>query len=107
MAQNLGKSVESAKAGKAGAPNETDEIPVEITPEMIEAGAEVLCGADIWPPDRRRDWAIEVYRAMAALDGSRRNPSPVRSPKEQSQYRDSIGTRQASLLSSRGSRHAD
>jgi hypothetical protein len=62
-------------------PNETDEIPVEITPEMIEAGAEVLCGADIWPPDRRRDWAIEVYRAMAALDGSRRpfRATPFRS----------------------------
>lgn len=53
---------------------------IDITPEMAEARAEVLCGADIWPPDRRLDWAIEVYRAMAALDVLRRNPSPERSP---------------------------
>jgi hypothetical protein len=59
-------------------PKAGDGVPeIEITPEMAEAGAEALEGADIWPPDRRLDWAMEVYRAMAALDLSRRNPSPA------------------------------
>ena len=55
---------------------------VEITPAMIEAGYEALAGADIWPPDRRRDWAIEVYRAMRACRLRESCPSPGRTRSE-------------------------
>ena len=43
----------------AGAPE------IEITPEMIELGAEAArLHVEIWPPDRDRDLVIEVYQAM-------------------------------------------
>ena len=51
--------------------SETDEI--EITPEMIEAGASVLYRMETafaWEPF----WAEEVYRAMASLAPSARVP---------------------------------
>jgi hypothetical protein len=41
-----------------------DIAEVEITPEMIAAGEEVLRQIEIWPPDRALDLAIEVYQAM-------------------------------------------
>ena len=38
----------------------------EITPEMIEAGASVLCRMTTALADEEF-WAVETYRAMAAL----------------------------------------
>lgn len=38
---------------------------IEITPEMLDAGASVLCGFETETADERY-WAEEVYRAMAA-----------------------------------------
>ena len=46
-------------AGKAGAPE--DEI--EITPEMIEAGAAILYGYETLTRGEEW-WAVEVYRSM-------------------------------------------
>jgi hypothetical protein len=39
---------------------------VEITPEMIEAGASVLCRFETFTAGETY-WAAEVYRAMALL----------------------------------------
>ena len=44
--------------------NKSDEI--EITPEMIDAGAAVLAGFETYFSDEEM-WAERVYRAMAAL----------------------------------------
>jgi hypothetical protein len=44
---------------EAGAP----EQEIEITPEMIEAGACVLCRFETFTADEEY-WAKEVYRAM-------------------------------------------
>lgn len=52
---------------------------IEITPEMIDAGEEALIGAEIWPPDHRRDFAVWVYRAMVACNPKARRPSGKRS----------------------------
>jgi hypothetical protein len=41
-----------------GAPDE-----IEVTPEMIEAGARLLCGYETLTRDEAH-WAEEVYRAM-------------------------------------------
>lgn len=42
------------------------ELEIEITPEMIEAGASVLCGFNTYYSGEEH-WAEEVYRAMRAL----------------------------------------
>ena len=59
-------TVSTAKAEEAGAP----ETEIEITPEMIEAGAMILCrfhpGEDL-----EDEVACEIWRAMGA---ARRNP---------------------------------
>jgi hypothetical protein len=73
----------------AGAPE------IEITTGMAEAGEHALLSVlgDIgWWPTSAHDLAIEVYRAMAALDSLRRNPIPARNPKEPSRHRGSIET---------------
>lgn len=51
----------------------TDEI--EITPEMIAAGASVLYGMEL-AFATEEFWAAEVYRAMAALAASRSSVAP-------------------------------
>ena len=43
---------------------------VEVTPEMIEAGVEMLWGFD-WSAGFSNEVATDVYRAMADLDPSR------------------------------------
>jgi hypothetical protein len=50
----------TASAGGAGAPE------IEITPEMIEAGAAVLCRFETFTASEEY-WAEEVYRAMRAV----------------------------------------
>lgn len=51
----------------ADRPALTDEI--EVTPEMIEAGAEMLFGFD-WQDGATTEVVQDVYRAMAARDPS-------------------------------------
>jgi hypothetical protein len=52
----------------AGAP----EIEIEITSEMIEAGAGVLCGFETETTDEMY-WAKKVYIAMREVAPHRRN----------------------------------
>jgi hypothetical protein len=40
---------------------------VEITPEMIEAGKDVLCGMTTYFGADEGDWAEQVYRVMFSL----------------------------------------
>lgn len=45
-----------------------DEMPINLTEEMISAGADVLCEHDPgW--DSQREIIIEIYRAMIAARG--------------------------------------
>jgi hypothetical protein len=66
-----------AEADGDGAPG------IEVTPEMIEAGAYVISGelGDVGGYFSAPDLAAEVYRAMACLDLSRRDPSRGQNPK--------------------------
>ena len=43
-----------------------DVSEIEVTPEMIEAGAFLLCGFQTTTLDEEH-WAEAVYRAMAAV----------------------------------------
>jgi hypothetical protein len=64
-----------------GRNDKVEDIP-EITPEMIEAGEEVLRQIEIWPPDRAHDLAIGVYQAM-----SLRRPPQIRPRKHRAKGR--------------------
>ena len=66
----------AASAGEAGAP----EIEIEITPEMTEAGAEVmwraLDGFSPYGSDVGRHWAAEVFAATAKTSACSSKPLP-------------------------------
>ena len=69
----------SNSAGKAEKMCKPNESEIEITPEMIEAGASILYGMEL-AFAREEYWAEEVYRAMDAKrremknDPHRHNP---------------------------------